>query len=253
MTDTSDMKSQPLRPVEALKGLGALMRNHEDISQVYRVVGALGGSSFARNMAHYRQSPGYERARRGEDVRERLEDTAYLSSLPARSLGRAYLDFMADDTMEMESLMNASQALMDDPSIMQSVKDIVSLIRVQHDLWHVVTGYGTDPVGEQALMTFTYAQERSRGAALLFVSTLFKARKISPGAPVFAVAREAWRNANDAAWLLGADWVGLLEKDIEEVRDELRLTAPMTYLRYVQGDQAAADGFFFPKVYVKAA
>ena len=50
-------------------------------------------------------------------------------------------------------------------------------VRDLHDLWHVLTGYGRDPLGEVCLLAFTYAQTRLTGlGAIAFLGTFRIAR-----------------------------------------------------------------------------
>ena len=44
---------------------------------------------------------------------------------------------------------------------------VIQRLRQTHDLWHVVTGYDTDPASEVALQAFTYAQLRAPGSLVL--------------------------------------------------------------------------------------
>ena len=43
-----------------------------------------------------------------------------------------------------------------------------------HDLWHVVTGYGRDELGEACLLAFTYAQNKNRGVGFIAFVGCFK-------------------------------------------------------------------------------
>ena len=43
----------------------------------------------------------------------------------------------------------------------------VTRVRDMHDLWHVITGYGRDGLGEGCLVAFSYAQTRSLGFAAI--------------------------------------------------------------------------------------
>ena len=49
----------------------------------------------------------------------------------------------------------------------ESIAKYGKRLRDQHDLWHVVTGYGRDELGELCLLGFTYAQTKNRGVGLI--------------------------------------------------------------------------------------
>ena len=97
-----------------------------------------------------------------------------------------------------------------------------------HDLWHVVTGYGRDVLGELALLAFTYEQTRNPGVGYIVRNVERRMRK-GGNAEVSAFLREASERGRGAAFLPVADWEALLERPLEEVREELRVGPPPEY------------------------
>ena len=110
-------------------------------------------------------------------------------------------------------------------------------LRDSHDLWHTVTGYGRDLVGEAALLAFTFAQTRNPGIGFIVAVAYFKSGGF-PGAR--KVIREAYRRGRRSAWLPAADWEDLLGEEIEEVRGQLGLEALPEYaeMRSTAGELA---------------
>ena len=100
-------------------------------------------------------------------------------------------------------------------------------MRDQHDLWHVVTGYGRDLVGEAAVLAFTYAQTRNRGIGLIVAMAYWKGGKSVSWFRPFL--REAYRRGRRAAWLPATDWEALLARPLHEVRAELGVGEPRGY------------------------
>jgi ubiquinone biosynthesis protein COQ4 len=100
-------------------------------------------------------------------------------------------------------------------------------MRDSHDLWHVVTGYGRDLLGESALLAFTYRQTRNPGIALIVLVAWWKAGRALPGAR--ALIRDAYQRAGRAEWLPGVDWESMLERPLEEVRETLRVERVACY------------------------
>ena len=98
-----------------------------------------------------------------------------------------------------------------------------------HDLWHVVTGFGRDELGEACLLAFTYAQNKNRGVGFIAFVGCFK---------LFATYRfnaarsilQAYRIGKGAAWLPEQDWEGLLADELNDVRNQLSITTPSRYL-----------------------
>ena len=227
--------SQPisyrLRPIAALRAVRHLMRNREDTQQVFLLIEALRGKTTLRQFARFRQTE-TGRAVLGEHRRllDRLSDRASLAELPAGTLGRAYYDFMAAENLSAEGLVEASRI------VRPPASDDLTLFRERgremHDLLHVVTGYGRDPLGEACLVAFTYAQNRLKGLAVIAV---FAARRIArsrPGQPVRRAVFEGYRHGRSAGWLPGADWEALLAQPVEAIRSQFAVKPP-TYYRTI--------------------
>ena len=99
-----------LRPIAALRAVRNLMRNREDTQQVFLLIEALRGKTTLRQFARFRQTE-TGRAVLGENRRllDRLSDWASLAALPAGTLGRAYYDFMASESLSAEGLVAVSR------------------------------------------------------------------------------------------------------------------------------------------------
>jgi ubiquinone biosynthesis protein Coq4 len=102
---------------------------------------------------------------------------------------------------------------------------VVAHLYETHDLWHVVTGFDTDPAGEAGLQAFYLAQQRSYLpffvlSAVLMNTALFayeeKERR-------FDALTSGWILGKHAAPLFGLDWQAHLERSLVDVRNELRL------------------------------
>src|SRR4029078_11371261 len=70
-------------------------------------------------------------------------------------------------------------------------------LRDTHDLWHVVTGYGRDLIGEASLLAFTYAQTRNPGIGFIVAVAYLKARGINR--PARRLLRDGYRRGKRAA------------------------------------------------------
>jgi len=161
---------------------------------------------------------------------DRLSDRASLAALPAGTLGRAYYDFMAAENLSADGLVEASR--IDRPPASDDLTLFRERGREMHDLLHVVTGYGRDPLGEACLVAFTYAQNRLKGLAVIAV---FAARRIAgsrPGQPVRRAVFEGYRHGRSAGWLPGADWEALLTQPVEAIRAQFAVKPP-TYYRTI--------------------
>ena len=230
-----------LHPIAALRAVRKLMDNGEDTNQVFLLIEALRGKTTLRQFARFRQTE-TGRAVLGERRRllDRLGDRPSLSALPAGSLGRAYFDFTASENLSAEGLVEASRITM------QALPaDDVTLFRERsremHDLLHVVTGYGRDPLGEACLVAFSYAQTRLKGFALI---AAFAGRRIAhsrPGQPVWRAVFEGYRHGRSAGWLPGADWEALLAQPVEAIRAQFAVKPPTYYRRILAALRSRKD------------
>lgn len=155
------------------------------------------------------------------DLLGALTDREELRALPEGSLGHAYLAFM-----EREKL--CPQALHEMLEKMQSEtadRDIAFLrarSNALHDLLHVITGYGRDSIGEVALMAFTGVQDGHRGA--VWLSRLGSVMAVLVGRfDLLKLFRNARKRARQSPWMFAQDWLPLLGRPIDEVRNELGL------------------------------
>ncbi len=86
------------------------------------------------------------------------------------------------------------------------------------DLFHVLTGYGTDEMGESALLVFSFAQLGGRFWGFLTVATALQAcRKVGPAWLPYLY--RAWRRGRRAAWLPALPFEQLLPLPLSTVRD----------------------------------
>jgi ubiquinone biosynthesis protein COQ4 len=213
-----------LRPLEAFRAVRRLMANPEDTSQVFTIFRALRGKSGIKAFQRFAASPtGAQVIREKRRLLDTLSDRTRLAALPDESFGRRYFNFMEEEQLTAEGLVEASQSWENDP-VPAGVQLFRERMRDAHDLTHVLTGYGRDGLGEACLLAFMYAHNRNRGAQLILLMSLKK----MPNAGRRAVA-QAWRNGKKARWLQDQDYEALLARPLEDVRRELNIADPSLY------------------------
>ncbi len=106
--------------------------------------------------------------------------------------------------------------------------------RDSHDLWHVLTGYGRDPLGELALLGVLYSQIKNPGTGFIALLGLLRVPYEYPGAPCIRAVLEGFRIGRNAEWMLAQDWEALLAKPFEGVRRELKIAQPVWYEKAVK-------------------
>jgi ubiquinone biosynthesis protein COQ4 len=217
-----------IRPLDALRAIRALLRDPDDTAQVFRIVDALSGRTRDRVFRRFRATPtGARILQERRSLLKCLSDRDALLTLPAGSLGRSYADFVTREQLSADGLAAASAesgaAAAEDPDR----RLVGERLRDMHDLWHVVTGYGRDLVGEAALLAFTFAQIRNPGIGFIVAVAWLRAR--GDFAPARALLRQGFQRGRSAAWLPGADWEALLSQPLAEVRRALRVGDPPVY------------------------
>lgn len=223
-------KRKRIQPLKAIRAIRALIADKEDTSQVFKIIDALSGDSVGRGFRRFVQT---ETGRRilaeKRNLVATLSERTRLAALPEGTLGRAYHEFMAEEDLTADGLIEASEAVERVDIRSEDEARFGARLRDQHDLWHVTTGYGRDGLGELALLAFTYAQTRNRGIGFIVLVGARVTAKNLPDVKIWRVIREAYRNGRKAAWMPAADWETLLEKPLTQVRAELGIAAPAAY------------------------
>lgn len=230
---TPAINERPFRiqPLKALRALGRLLKDKEDTAQVFEIMRALSGRSIPDGYARLLSTPaGGTIAFRHQELADILSDQAFLSRLPEGSVGRAYLKFTTSENISAQGLIEESRKGVDET--IDSAHPYAwygRRLRDIHDLWHVLTGYGRDALGETCIVAFSYAQTKSHGFGLIAAAGALKLRSEVKGHPFAKAAWQAYRNGANAAWLPGEDYVRLLSEDLAAARARLNIAKPTVY------------------------
>lgn len=223
----------PIRPLHAVASVGKLILNKEDTRQVFEVVQALAGGAGKRLFTRFITTP-YGRRVVTEPVRleEILSDRDRLRAMPEGSLGRAYLAFMEGENLTPDGLLDAAEEAGIDyrgETQFEQFRRMFLHISISHDLWHVLTGYGRDALGELCNLVFTRKQTRNPGLVLINRVGMIAQKLSQPKAPVMECVEEAARLGRSVDFLLQQDVEALLPRQLDEVRRTLNFFAPSVY------------------------
>jgi len=228
--------SHRLRPLAALRAIRTLLKNREDTSQVFVVTSSLRGKSALRGALRLIETAAGRTVL--ADKRSLLPvlcDRATLAALPAGTLGRSYYEFVTRENISAEGLVEASRVQAKFPAPTADEQLFRERIRDMHDLCHVLTGYGRDPLGETCIVAFTFAQTLSPGLAVIALLGMVKISRALPGAPVKSAVLEAYRHGRAAAWLPGEDLESLLAQPLEALRARFRIPPAPRYRDLMDG------------------
>ncbi|HYB97721.1 MAG TPA: Coq4 family protein [Candidatus Limnocylindrales bacterium] len=217
-------------PKEANRAIKRLLNNPDDTAQVFAIIRALTGDSFERLFQRTLADPEGRRVLETRtDLVGVLEDRERLRSMPIGSLGRTYVEFVEREHISASGLVDASDQHIEESVFLDPrAKNLSDRLRDAHDIWHVVTGYGRDLLGEGSLLAFTCAQVRNPGVAFIVIAGLIKlyanGHKDAP-----RLFWQGFRRGLRARNMTAVDWEGWLERPLEEIRAELRVDAPPVY------------------------
>ena len=217
--------AQPTRWRRAFAELRALLADPDDTDRAVSLIYALGRREFERSFQRFAASasgrallearPSLLAALAGRDALERLPDG---------TLGRAYLDYLDRNGFQPNGLLvvqNRVQTQWEREEGAPPLDLLRSWFRdrtiLAHDLFHVLTDYGTDELGEGTLLAFSLAQLPGRGQAFLTVGAALEAWRVL-GWRWLVYDFRAWRRGRRAAWLPALPWEELLPLRLETVR-----------------------------------
>lgn len=213
----------------AFKALQRLLADKEDTTQVFEIMRALNGDATAKGYHRLLETPqggriAYERT----EFAERLMDDAWLDSFAQGTVGAAYRDFVRSENLSAEGLAEVSRARLRDVDVQHPYAWFGRRTRDVHDIWHILSGYHRDALGEACLVAFSYPQTKALGWALIAVGAAFRSRK-GPKYPYRQAILQGYQRGKAAAWLLGEDYDRLMNEPLEAARRRLNITPPTIY------------------------
>lgn len=217
--------------VRAVKNFRLLIKDKENTSLVFKIYESLPSKHFMPQVRDLALSERGEYLRRTEpSLAEILDDHAELRKTPKGSLAHAYCDFMEAEGLTAAGLVAESEKL-GRPKYPDLVQWYAERSRDTHDLFHVLTGYGRDALGEQCVLLFTHGQSPSHGHLLIGYAGAANIKKMVWGskAPVFGAIAQAKKTGKGAARLIEQPIRELLKQPIDTAREVLNIPEPTVY------------------------
>ncbi|MEM7778803.1 MAG: Coq4 family protein [Pseudomonadota bacterium] len=219
------------RPLRAIRNFQLLIKDKEDTSLVFKIFESLPSKHFMPRIEELTLSNQGEELRHSEpSLPEILDDHVALRKTPKGSLAHAYCDFMESEGLTAAGLVEEAESL-GRPKYDDLVQWFADRSRDTHDLFHVLTGYGRDALGEQCVLLFTHGQSPSQGHLLIGYagSANIKLQVKGSKAPVMGAVQQAKRTGKGAPRLIEQSIRELLEQPLEEVRTMLNIPEPTLY------------------------
>jgi ubiquinone biosynthesis protein COQ4 len=208
-----------------------LVADKDDTRQVFEIMNALSGRSTEWGYNRLLQTPEWgAQAYRRVELAERLQNRAWLEQFAPGTVGAAYRDFIDAECFSAYGLADESRKVPD--SEMEAAHTrawYARRLRDIHDIWHVLTGYQADALGEACLVAFSLPQTRSAGFGLIASGIAVQFMRARTGYPCARAVFQAWRDGRRAAWLPGEDYERLFAEPLDAARRRLKIPTPSIY------------------------
>ena len=216
---------QKTRWRRALAEVRALIDDPDATDHAIHLAYALGTREFERNFQRFASTAsGAALLAERPSLLAALSDHAALSGLRESSLGRAYLAYLEANGFAPGGLLEVQNRVQDHWERTENVAPLDPLrawfrdrTLLVHDLFHVLTEYGTDELGEATLLAFSLAQLGGRSQALLTFGAALEVWR-ALGWRWLVYDFRAWRRGRGASWLVALPWEELLPLRVETVR-----------------------------------
>jgi len=200
-----------------IKGSLLLLTNPNDVDPVYDIeAGLLTSRAMDLAVVHARTNPAIA-ALMDERYNPPLPTLETLLQYPPGSLGYCYARYLTD--------MGFAADFYRETPIADDATYLLMRMRKTHDIWHLVTGFSTDVVGEITLKAFEFAQTRRPLAIVLITGSLLKALVQAPESlnHILTQLCRAYQLGQRCQPLLAQRWEMAWEKPLHEWQRELGL------------------------------
>lgn len=228
--------------LKAWRHFRQLVANKEDTEQVFHITEALKGrQTHTQAWAFIRSPDGQRHLAEETDIPGMLDDHARWADCAPNTVAAHYIAFMRREGLSAAGLVAESEKFMPPEKQLGDLTEwYFKRLRDTHDLFHILTGYGRDALGEASLLGFTYEQNYNRGIWFIAYAAAHQIKK-STGtrAPIFASIAEGRRLGRAAGKLAHMDTERVMRMDIGEARAMLGIGRPKVYfecLRILEGE-----------------
>jgi ubiquinone biosynthesis protein COQ4 len=196
----------------AYRAVRALMANPDDTRQVFYIGLVVNRRTYPSFLARFTtDDEGARLLRERPAIDSKHVDLDALRALPETTLGGAYVRYLDANGLDPD-LFQPPPGLPEVPAY------ISQRMRQVHDLWHVLTGYGTDVEGEVALQAFTWGQTGMASAAVVTLAGGVRVAVTKPR--IVLEALEGYRRGAKARFLPPIRIEDHFARELDELRAE---------------------------------
>ena len=217
-----------------------LIANPEATEEVFVIIESLAGNALEKGFQRFRATAtGQQILAEKRSLLDSLRDREMLAEQPQHSLAAHYLNFVIKEDISADGLVEPSEDMRSTRNLDADLLLFANRQRDMHDLWHTLTNYGRDELGEVCLLAFTCAQSPNRGIAFITLVGVYQMIK-RYGWDVPGTVLSAYRDGKKAQWLPAQDWEALLRQPIGQVRSKLYIRPPRRY-QHIRRFELRAD------------
>ena len=227
-----DRQITGMRPLKAWGHFRKLVADKEDTEQVFHITEALKTRRTHDQAVAFLGSPDGRRFMADDEtIPDKLDDHARWAGCGPNSVAAHYIAFMKREGLSAAGLVAESEKFMPpEKQLRDQMQWYFHRLRDTHDLFHILTGYGRDALGEASLLGFTYEQNYNRGIWFIAYAAAHQIKKQSrTKAPIYASINEGRRLGKAAGKLAHMDVEAVMRMDIDEARTMLNIGRPVTY------------------------
>ncbi|MEL7447423.1 MAG: Coq4 family protein [Pseudomonadota bacterium] len=234
------------RPFKALHHFRNLVADKEDTKQVFFIIEALKGRKIRTQAERFiNTSTARDFMQREEKIglADMLDDHGRWDDCGPNTVAQNYIRFMKREGLTANGLVEESYGWRpreERPN--DQIEWYLNRLRDTHDLFHVLTTYGRDALGEAALLGFSYEQNHNLGVKFIAYAAARQIKKVTgTSAPIYAAIKEGRELGKAASKLAHMDVEAVMREDIDVVRQQLNIGQPVIYRQCLA--QLDAEGF----------
>ena len=249
------LNPRKLGPFGFVRELVRARRTGPGPETVFRLLRPFHGPEFDAIYARVMADPtGNRILREGRSLHPTLLDFDRLRGLPEDTLGFQYVRFMETNGIDIVSFAEASWKTMKRADYANDEAwTLANRLRDIHEIVHVLSGYGTDVLGEMAEIAFNIQEDPRPKAARFAIRVNTRRFELAGHRHAADVIRTAFERGRRAGLMVGADWEALLDEPLARVRSMLSIDEPPAYEPIVLAQEPPPPGALLHALFARDA
>ena len=205
--------------LETIRGLTTMIRDPGHTESVFDIEDGLQNlEAYKLAVEYVRNDPAMAQLMKERYLRHGAHDLDALLKLPETTLGYRFARHLRDRGFDPDYFRVRE--------VHTDLDYVLMRLRQTHDIWHVVTGFDTEPIGELGIKAVELAQTRRPMAAVVAAGGVLRFLYKDPEhlGEVLGAASEGYQMGIKAKRLLAQKWEYHWERPLEEWRAMLNVT-----------------------------